>query len=68
MFIPKLNDEQLKMIANIISGMGQAFFAASVLPFILGLAHPPIIVVSLILIESIVCWILAIAILGEIKK
>lgn len=56
------------MLANILVGIGHAFFAANFIPFLLGLAELPIIVVVLLLGESIFCWAISIVILGGIKN
>ena len=55
------------MLANTIAGIGHAFFAASFVPFIIGLANPPLPMIILTLIDSIFFWTLAIVIL-ERKK
>jgi len=59
----KLNDEQLKMLANIIAGIGHGCFASSFVPFLIGLEQSKIVVV-LLLLASIGCWIIAIIVLG----
>ena len=64
----KLDESQLNMLAHITAGIGHALFAAIIVPFILGLVHLSFVVITLILIESIFCWVVAILLSRKKKK
>jgi cadmium resistance protein CadD (predicted permease) len=68
MSIQRLNNEQLKLLAQTIASIGNGFFIASFVPFLIGLEQLKISVVILMLIVSIFCWIASIILLGEIKN
>ncbi len=55
-----LTDDQLKAMSAIFADIGQAFFASTLVPFVLGLdiANKRVLVSGLAL--SLVCWILSI--------
>ncbi len=60
----KFTNKQIEKLADITADIGQAFLITSFIPFLLGLAHIPIIVVSLTLIDSVGFWVIAISIAG----